>query len=218
MLLVIETATAAMSLALIADGVGVAAHHEVVGRGHAEKLLPAIAALLGNLRPDAIAVDCGPGSFTGVRVGLAAAQGLRIAWGIPTHGYSSTALVAAGLVDVQVDAQPGMQPVMQAVALTGGHGEVFVQTFSTHPLRVATPLRSLVPQAAAREIMDATIAGSGAAAVVAARGWGEAIDVLPRAADFVHLPRDLATLPLAPIYGRAPDAKTPAQMSSRTSA
>lgn len=195
MLLVIETATAAMSLALIADGEVFASHHEVVGRGHAEKLLPAIAALLGARRPDAVAVDCGPGSFTGVRVGLAAAQGLRIAWGLPTHGFSSLPLVAAGLADVE------------AVALNGGHGEVFIRTFARDPLRALTPLRSVVPEEAAQDISQVKIAGSGAAAVIAARGWGEAVDALPRASDFRHLPPNFGTLPLAPIYGRAPDAK-----------
>lgn len=200
MLLVIETATAALSLALVADGAVLAEHHEVVGRGHAERLLPAVAALLGDRRPGAVAVDCGPGSFTGVRVGLAAAQGLRIAWGVPTLGFSSTALIAAG------DAGDG--PV--AVALTGGHGEVFTQMFGRPPLRSLGALRSLLPDAAAAAIGQVRIIGSGAAAVVTARGWGEAVEALPRAADFVMLPRELAALPLRPIYGRAPDAKLPA--------
>lgn len=200
MLLVIETATAALSVALIDDGAVVAEHHEVVGRGHAEALLPAIAALLGSRIPARIAVDCGPGSFTGVRVGLAAAQGLRIAWGIPAVGYSSMALVAAGCPDAA-------EPI--AVALTGGHGEVFVRMFACHPLRPLDDLRSLTPDVAAAVIPAPRIYGSGAAAVVAARGWGEAVDTLPRAADLVRLPAGLATLPLRPIYGRAPDAKLP---------
>ena len=89
MLLVIDTATAACSVALIADGEAVHAARELVGRGHAERLVPMIAELLrdaGGVRPSAILVDCGPGSFTGVRVGLAAALGLGIGWGVPVRG------------------------------------------------------------------------------------------------------------------------------------
>ena len=198
MLLVIETATAALSVALLDGDAILRQHHEIVGRGHAERLLPVIRDLLGRRVPDAIAVDCGPGSFTGVRVGLAAAQGLRIAWGVPVHGYGSLSLVAVG------DASDS---ISIAVALTGGHGEVFIEMFEGAPLRSAGPLRSLTPEAAGRAIPHARILGSGAAAVVAARGWGEAVDALPRAADFVKLPAALATLKLRPIYGRAPDAK-----------
>lgn len=197
MLLVIETATAALSVALFDHDRLVAEHHEIVGRGHAERLLPVIASLLGTRRPAGIAVDCGPGSFTGVRVGLAAAQGLRIAWQIPVRGFSSMALVAAG------------QDEPAAVALTGGHGEVFAQMFDHHPLRARGPMRSLTPDDAARMIADPRIHGSGAAAVIAARGWGEAVDILPCASDFASLPDALAALPLRPIYGRAPDAKLP---------
>jgi hypothetical protein len=51
------------------------------------------------------------------------------------------------------------------------------------------------------------VAGSGAAALVAARGSGEAIDSLPRAADARQLPAALRSLAPRPIYGRAPDAK-----------
>src|SRR3546814_8204244 len=67
--LVIDTATAACSVALIDDGRAVADRHEIVGRGHAERLLPMIAELPGGGRADEILVDVGPGSFTGTRVG-----------------------------------------------------------------------------------------------------------------------------------------------------
>ena len=73
----------------------IAAAHEVVGRGHAERLVPMIASLPGEGRATRILVDVGPGSFTGVRVGLAAALGLSIGWGAEVGGYSSLALLAA---------------------------------------------------------------------------------------------------------------------------
>lgn len=197
LLLAIETATAACSVALLRDGVLVAERHEIVGRGHAERLIPMIAELPGEGRADAILVDCGPGSFTGVRVGLAAARALGLGWGASVHGFSSLALIAAGAA-----AADGI-----AVALIGGHGELFVQRFAQNPLRALGPLASLSPEAAAAIILDPVVFGSGAAALVAARGFGEAREAWPRAAETLLLPDALTALPPSPIYGRAPDAR-----------
>jgi tRNA threonylcarbamoyl adenosine modification protein YeaZ len=199
LMLAIETATAACSVALLDGNDLVAERHEVVGRGHAERLVPMIAALPGNGRADSIIVDCGPGSFTGVRVGLAAARALGLGWGASLGGFSSLALIAAPARD------EGTGTV--AVAISGGHGEIFVQRFAFHPLRPLGELASLTPEAAAAFIQEAVVIGSGAAALIAARGWGEAREALPRAADVKLLPPALATLPPRPIYGRAPDAK-----------
>jgi tRNA threonylcarbamoyladenosine biosynthesis protein TsaB len=197
MILVIDTATAACSVALVEGERLVDERHEHVGRGHAERLVPMIEALLAGRRPDSILVDCGPGSFTGVRVGLAAAHGLAIGWGVPLAGYSSMAAVAA--------AAGGGGEI--AVALEGGHGQLFVQTFGEETMRPLDMLRSLPPVEAAALIRAHRAAGSGAAALVEARGSGEAIDALPRAADARLLPSALRSLPPRPIYGRAPDAK-----------
>jgi tRNA threonylcarbamoyladenosine biosynthesis protein TsaB len=200
MILVIETATPACSVALIDGETLIEERHEIVGRGHAERLVPMIGELLGGLRPEAVLVDCGPGSFTGIRVGLAAAQGLRIGWGVPIAGFSSLAAIAA--------AAGGGDEI--AVALLGGHGQLFVQTFGEAPMRPLDPLRSLPPDEAAAAVRTRRVAGSGAEALVAARGEGEAVEALPRAADARLLPLSLRTLAPRPIYGRAPDA-TPAR-------
>jgi tRNA threonylcarbamoyladenosine biosynthesis protein TsaB len=194
--LVIETVSAACSVALIDPGGSVVDHrHERVGRGHAERLVPMIDDLLANRRPAAILVDCGPGSFTGLRVGLAAAHGLAIGWRVPAAGYSSLALLAA------------MAGGAVAAAMEGGHGELFVQSFGGDPLQPVDTLRSMTPQEAALAIDAPRVVGSGAPALVAARGHGEAIDLLPRAADAWRIPLALRRLPLRPLYGRAPDAR-----------
>ena len=196
MLLAIDTATAACSVALFDGNQLIAERYELVGRGHAEKLLPMIEALLGARRPRSVLVDCGPGSFTGVRVGLAAAHGLAIGWEAPLAGYSSLALLAAKVQESEM-----------ASALQAGHGELFVQTFGGDPLTPMDEMRSLAPAEAAQIITAAFVIGNGAEMLVDRRGYGQAIDALPRAADVHLLPPLLRSLPPRPIYGRAPDAK-----------
>jgi tRNA threonylcarbamoyl adenosine modification protein YeaZ len=197
MLLVIDSATAACSVALLdADGAVLDAAHEVVNRGHAERLLPMIEAVLAGRRPDAILVDCGPGSFTGLRVGIAAARGLAIGWNVPVAGYSSMALIAAASGAAEA-----------SIALLGGHGELFVQDYGGDPIAPLGELRSLPPEAAAAASAMPLVLGSGAQTLVEARGHGEWREALPRAADAGALPPALRALPPRPIYGRGPDAR-----------
>jgi len=197
MQLVIDSATAACSAALIGpNGEIIDQRHEIVGRGHAERLLPMIAEMLGGRVPESILVDCGPGSFTGVRVGLAAAHGLAIGWKVPLAGYSSMAAVAVAAKEPEL-----------AVALVGGHGELFVQSYGGDPIAPLDALRSLAPAEAAAVVSAALVLGSGAEALVAARGFGRWQGALPRAADAGLLPPALRGLAPRPIYGRAPDAK-----------
>jgi tRNA threonylcarbamoyl adenosine modification protein YeaZ len=196
MLLVIDSATAACSAALLEGGEIVDERHEIVGRGHAERLVPMIAELLDGRRPESILVDCGPGSFTGVRVGLAAAHGLAIGWQVPLAGYSSLAALAVAA---------GQVPV--AAALQGGHGELFVQSYGGDPVAPLDALRSLPPGAAAVSVDALLVVGSGSEALVASRGFGTWRDALPRAADARLLAGPLRSLPARPIYGRVPDAK-----------
>ena len=203
--LVIETATAACSVALIEGGRVVAEAHEQVGRGHAEWLVPMIADLPGQGRARHILVDCGPGSFTGVRVGLAAARGLAIGWGAEVAGYSSLALVAAA----GFAANPALDAL--AVILEGGHGEVFMQHFKAPNLRPDGPFRSLAPEAARTALGGGAAFGNGIHRLAALDPGLDLREALPRAADAVLLPQDLATLPPRPIYGRAPDARTLAE-------
>jgi tRNA threonylcarbamoyladenosine biosynthesis protein TsaB len=199
--LVIDTATAACSVALIDHGAIIAACHEVVNRGHAERLLPMIGELPAGGRADAVLVDCGPGSFTGVRVGLAAALALGFAWGVPVSGYTSTALIAAS----GFAAHPDLAEL--AVVMEGGHGELFMQPYAASPLAALAPLASLPPAAALAALDGKPALGGGVRwmkELEASRSLGLA---LPRAADALLLPQALTLLPPRPIYGRAPDAK-----------
>lgn len=205
--LVLETATAACSVALIEDGRVVARAHEVVARGHAERLVPMVAALPGGGRADTILVDCGPGSFTGIRVGLAAAHGLALGWGAAVHGYSSLALVAAAaFARAPADAL--------VVVLEGGHGEVFMQGFRA-PLAASAPFASLRPEAALAALDGRRAVGNGVRFLVALDPALALEEALPDAADAVLLPAEFATLPPRPIYGRPPDAKPASVKSAR---
>jgi len=198
--LVIETATAACSVALLEGGAVVAAAHEVVGRGHAERLVPMIAELSGGGRAPRILVDCGPGSFTGVRVGIAAARGLALGWGSEACGFSSLALLAAS----GFAANPGWTSL--AVVLEGGHGEVFMQAFDA-PLTPLGALASLKPEAALALLAGRPAIGNGIRFLRPLDAEAMLVEALPCAADAVLLPSALAALPSRPIYGRAPDAR-----------
>lgn len=200
MILAIDTATEACSVALFDGKKLVAEQHEVVGRGHAERLAPMIAELPNRDKISAILVDCGPGSFTGVRVGLAVARGLGLAWQSQVCGYSSLFVIAAQAfaADSSID--------KAAVTLLGGHGEYFVQRFSASPFAAVSALQSLKPEEALDVIEEPVLLGSAAAELVARGAVAEARGALPRAASTILLPEPDRSLPPSPIYGRAPDA------------
>ena len=201
MILALDTSTAACTAALF-DGTGtcIARKDEILGRGHAERLVPMIAELLGGQSADSILVGVGPGSFTGIRVAIAAAHGLAIGWDAPVAGMSSLALLAAaGDADGKV-----------AAAMLGGHGELFVQQFDGRSLEPAGELLNAPPSAAAEATDAELVVGPGAAQLVEARGWGEARESLPAAADAMRLPQALRQLPAVPLYARAPDARAKA--------
>jgi tRNA threonylcarbamoyl adenosine modification protein YeaZ len=169
----------------------------MIGRGHSERLVPMIAEMLDGRTADRILVGVGPGSFTGIRVGIAAAHGLAIGWGAELSGMSSLALLAAGAAcEGEV-----------AVAVIGGHGELFVQQFDAMTAEPISKLRNLAPAKAAAITTAPLVVGSGARQLIDVRGWGEAVDAWPSASDAPKLPAALRTLSPKPVYARAPDAR-----------
>lgn len=201
--LAIDCATEACSVALFdEDGGLAAADHRVLGRGHAEHLVPMIAALPGRGRADRILVSLGPGSFTGVRIGIASARALGFAWSAEVLGYPSLALIAA--IAIADKGWPGA-----TVCMSGGHGEWFVQDFGAGA-QPSTPLQSLTPHDAAARAGNLPLAGSQALALAALLPEApEALDMLPDAARAHLLGPALLTDTTAPIYGRGPDARLP---------
>ncbi|HLP67101.1 MAG TPA: tRNA (adenosine(37)-N6)-threonylcarbamoyltransferase complex dimerization subunit type 1 TsaB, partial [Rhizobium sp.] len=97
---------------------------ETIGRGHAEKLMEKIDAALAEAglsleAVERIAVTVGPGSFTGIRVGVAAARGLALALGIPAVGVSTLAVLAS--------AETASAPVVAVI--DAKRDEIYIQAF-----------------------------------------------------------------------------------------
>lgn len=202
-MLAIECATEACSLALFEGEALLDSRHEILGRGHAEQLVPLIASLPDKGRAADIRVSLGPGSFTGVRIGLAAARALGLAWGAKVRGYPTLALVAA-VARRQV---PG--PV--SVCMAGGHGEWFVQDFGADGMPEGTVF-SVTPPVAATGWNYSTLAGNRALEKAALEDLRShpPLDLLPDARYVPDVPEALMTDGLTPIYGRGPDARLPA--------
>lgn len=197
--MVIDSATEACSVALFENMRLVDYRHILIGRGHAERLVPLIAELVGGGRAAEICVGCGPGSFAGVRIGVAAARALGLGWQVPVRGFSTLALVAAAAADA-IAAADGALVVMEA-----GHGQWFVQPFDAK-LAPRGEARALLPEQAVTAT-EGLIVGNRAEDFVLRRGSGDGVRHLPDARAFIRLPTGAVFDAPSPTYGRAPDAK-----------
>lgn len=191
----IETSAGALSVALLDGDEILAEHHRIVGRGHAEHLLPAIAEVMaGQPHPDRIAVDTGPGSFTGLRVGIAAARALGLAWDIGVVGITATALIAAAAFA----AAPQLTAL--GVVIDAGRGRLYVQRFdretgASGAIEVLSPAEARMSLHPVRRL-----AGSGAAAVGAPGDFDIVAADEPRAADARWLAEPATPADTDPLY------------------
>ncbi len=164
-LLGFDTATTACSAALWADG-GVIAHRRIeTGGRHAETLVPMLreVATEGDTTlaaVDRFAVTIGPGSFTGIRIGLATARGLALALKRPLIGLSTLEVLAAGVPAAERDG-----PVL--AALDAGRGRLYTQLFD----RSLSAL--FEPQALDAESLPGLVAAAGNSEPVVVVGTGQ---------------------------------------------
>ena len=186
------------------------------GGGHAERLMPMIAeameeAGLAFADLGRIAVTVGPGTFTGVRGGVAAACGLALASGLAVVGATSLAVMAHG---AEALLGPRDEKLL-AVAVDARRGMVYLQLFADAQDRTSQPLLLAAEQVAALVgSKPVTVVGSGAPAVagaiIAAGGEAEARlpELQPHARSLALLAGDLTPIsPVRPLYLRPPDVK-----------
>ena len=216
LILAIDTALDACAAAVLDTGTGklIAMESQAMKRGHAEALMPLIArvmkqAALPFATLDRVAVTSGPGSFTGLRVGLSAARGIALAAGKPAVGLTTLSAYAAPIVS-----ENGEQPVISAI--DARHGHVYFQVVSGDGSSLIRPRAGLIEEAVAASRFGAPHLVGNAAAILAERWPKDAepplrIEALP-APDiswvaWLGAAVSPSTAPARPFYLRAPDAR-----------
>ncbi|HMB76753.1 MAG TPA: tRNA (adenosine(37)-N6)-threonylcarbamoyltransferase complex dimerization subunit type 1 TsaB [Kiloniellaceae bacterium] len=218
-LLALDTTGRSCSAAVWHDGRIAGRRLEAMARGQSERLVPMVEevmaeAALAFTDLEAIAVTLGPGGFTGVRIGLAAAQGFALAWDLPLIGVSSFEAVAAA---TPAAARSGRT---LAVLLESKRSDFFIQLFGADLATLSAPA-AVVPGDLARSLPTGPLLLAGDAAARArsllaarcdlvVRSGESAIDAaaVARVASVRPLPGDKSRRP-APLYLRAPDVTLP---------
>jgi tRNA threonylcarbamoyl adenosine modification protein YeaZ len=222
-LLAIDTSLNACSVCLFDAGQPARTRRETISmeRGHAEALMPMVERITageGEAGPgmprdgmasiDRIAVTVGPGSYTGLRVGISAARALGLALGKPVVGVTTLSALAAPMVGRETGR-------LITAAIDARHGSVYVTVLNAEGKPVVTPrLASLRDAARAIGAGPASLVGSGAK-LVAQEAWAMGLDVVviegSDAPDILWVARlgllaQPQTQPPRPLYLKAPEA------------
>jgi tRNA threonylcarbamoyladenosine biosynthesis protein TsaB len=214
-ILAIDTALGACSVCVMQAGrvLPIALDSEEMATGHAEALMPMIERVMkqvdgGFTSLERVAVSIGPGSFTGLRIGIAAARAIGLAAEIPVVGVSTLSAYAAPLINAE-------ESGVIAVGIDARHGSVFFQAFTAAGRTIVLP-RVISLKEAGRAIGSGPVklAGSGAAALaVEAMSLGLKANIadMRSAPDVTWVARlglaaDPATATPKPLYLRPPTA------------
>ncbi len=211
-LLAIDTSLGACSACLFdtAEPARTTTESLAMTRGHAEALMPMLARVAGTsglTTIDRVAVTIGPGSYTGLRVGVSAARAIGLARDVPVVGVTTLAALAAPLIGREAGR-------LITAAIDARHGSVYVTVLNADGRAVIPPrLANLKDAARAIGAGPATLVGSGAR-LVAQEAWGMGLDVTVAegadAPDIAWVAR-LGALaapsasPPRPLYLRAPE-------------
>ena len=218
LILAIDTALDACAAGVLDTEAGklIAQDSQIMKRGHAEALMPLIARVIEQsgiafAGLDRIAVTTGPGSFTGLRVGLSAARGIALAANKPVVGVTTLTAYAAPIVS-----QNGERPVISAI--DARHDQVYLQVVSGNGSALIRPRVAPIDEALAASRFGPSHLVGNAARILADR-WPQdgppPFNVDPKAAPDIAWVAWLGaavspnTAPARPFYLRAPDAKLP---------
>ncbi len=213
-ILAIDTALGACSACVLEAGAAepLAREQLAMDRGHAEALMPLIERVMdavegGFSSLGRVAVTVGPGSYTGLRVGVSAARAIAFAVDIPAVGVTTVAACAAPLIG----REPGR---VIAAALDARHGQVWFQALTAEGKPLVS-LRQVSYRDAARAIGAGPVSLVGSSALaVANEAWAIGLDAVvvdsARAPDIAWVARlgliaDPETAPPRPLYLKAPE-------------
>ncbi|KZD04209.1 tRNA (adenosine(37)-N6)-threonylcarbamoyltransferase complex dimerization subunit type 1 TsaB [Oceanibaculum pacificum] len=216
-ILALDTALSGCSVAILQDGRALAHRQRTMARGQAEALLPMVEAAMAEAGMayaalDRLAVTVGPGSFTGLRIGLATARALALAAGKPLVGVTTLEAIAEGALA----GHPTGKPVL--VALDSRRGDLFVQLFDAGS-RPLCPPQAVAPADLAALVRTGPLLLAGDAAETARdslRAAGLAVEIADAPAQpdarlvaALGATRALPDGPVGPLYLRAPDVTLP---------
>jgi tRNA threonylcarbamoyladenosine biosynthesis protein TsaB len=226
LILAIDTALDACAAGVLDTDAGklISQESQPMKRGHAEALMPLIARVIkesgiGFAALDRIAVTTGPGSFTGLRVGLSAARGIALAANKPVVGLTTLGAYAAPVV-----ANNGEQPVISAI--DARHDHVYFQVVSGNGSSLVRPRVAPIEEALGASRFGAPHLVGNAAKILADRWPADAppffrvdVQAAPDIAWVAWLGAAVSpnTAPARPYYLRAPDAKPPKDPLQKTS-